>query len=653
MKIILTLLLGVFIQTAFAQNSAANLLFEIDNQYIFADTNGNVAFGKRFDDVYVTDYQNREYIVRFKGKYGVVRHNQAVFPVEYDQITSLNPTYYSYLYILRRGQLNALATTDGVIHTGFDYQRIALYSLDGASENKGLNDNGNFFQLYLPTAKSLLMYVDKSNKSKLLTGEPVDGIKDANGMFVLKKGKQQALFEFDKTTLSLKQIHPYAEQSFNLQYGIYSVWNPQKGITKKYSYDHVLLETFKGPEVYDEAMIGPGEEEEENDPPMEMVMEKKDLDRARKSLQAGYRDNVFQSFKTIETPPSLLGDLLKYTATFEVTGKKGDWLVNAHFRKIWASPKDNQKDTAFHVLANEVFVPEFPTGIILTKTGKLYGAVDSRGNELFAPRFEKIERLRGEDGEDWMLVKEGKESVLYFYEQVSGQIYTVLKGTNKDEIEIHTEYLLVKRPVSKKKYQVKLVKWMPPFKTIKPVVLDFNDFYENIVPGNPFPYFLNTSRNGKKGILTVMGIPVIACQYDSIQLDAYYAPLISRFQGYPDYRVLQPIFSAYLNGKKHIYHPTNNQQSAVMIHSFKESTLNATAKISDDGLFVIDDVGTNLVNIYSINGNLLSREPVSLHPDNRKYASFNQTYWYIRGKNAQGKDVLMGRNGAWFVLPDK
>ncbi len=627
---------------------SANLLFEIDGHYIFADTSGNVAFGKRFNTIYIM--REEEYIVSTTDyKYGVVRNNQIVFPFEYDQISGLQPTYNFHLYVLGRQKKHALATSDGVIHTGFDYKWITEYNLDHSSKNKGINNDGAFFQLK-NGEEIQLMYVSKANKSTFLTNAPVGKIEDSHGVFMFQKGKQQGMFEFDPATASMKTIHSYAEQYFDLRSSFYTIWDTKKEVTKRYSYSHKLLETSKGLELYEELVYNGVENVEGYDlPPVEESIQLTDLERARSMLKRGYTDHIFGAFKRLDMSPSLVDVLLKYHAQFDVSGEKGNWQVKAHF---WQRmQKRSQKDTSFQVIADELLIPEFGTGIILTKTGKLHGAVDSRGNVIFEPRFKTLERLRGEDGDDWLLVKTGKESTLYYYDPVKQKVHVVAKGENKDEFELHSDYLLVKRPKGKNKYDTKFVKWVPPLLGNDPIIFDRNDFYDSITQSETFSYFFTISRDGKKGVLSSMGQPVITCKYDSIQLNAYFCPLISRYQNLPDYQIVQPVFSAYLNGKKHIFHPTNNEGSGRLIHSFEDGSLNAAATISDDGLYVIDNLGNNKVEIYSIDGKKLSREPVFLHSDNKKMAAFTNGYWYLRAEDAQKKEVLIGQNGAWFELP--
>lgn len=649
MKTILALLLCLLTKGMIAQS--ANLLFEIDGHYIFADTSGNIAFGKCFSSINEILPGTGEYIVSTTDyKYGVVRNNQVVFPFEYDQIAGLKPTYNFHLYALGCQKKHALATADGVIHTGFDYKWINEYNLDYSSKNKGINNDGVFFQL--KNGEDIqLMYVSKANKSTFLTNGPVGKIEDSHGVFVFQKGKQQGMFEFDPTTVSMKTIHRYAEQDFDLRSPFYTVWDPKKELMKRYSYTHKLLETSKGLDLYEEIVYNGVENVEGYDPPVEESVQLIDLEHARSLLKRGYTDNVFKAFTRSDMAPSLVDVLLKYHAQFETSGEKGSWQVKAHF---WQRmQKRSQKDTSFQVIADELLIPEFGTGIILTKTGKLYGAVDSRGNVIFAPQFKTLERLRGENGDDWLLEKTGKESTLYYYDPVKQKVNAIVKGEKKDEFEIHSDYLLVKRPTGKNKYDTKFVKWIPPLLGNDPVVFDRNDFYDSIIESETFSYFFNVSRDGKRGVLSSMGQPVISCKYDSIQLNAYFCPLISRYNNLPDYQILQPIFSAYLNGKQHIFHPTNIESSSRLIHSFEDGSLNPSAKISDDGLYVIDGIGNNQVNIYSINGNKLSGEPVLLHSENKKLATLTNGYWYLRAEDAQKKEVLIGQNGAWFELPDK
>ncbi|MGV3609971.1 MAG: hypothetical protein ACO1N0_03410 [Fluviicola sp.] len=648
MKLVILLLSCLFVGKAFSQGK--NLLFEIDRQYIFADTTGKVFFDQRFNGI-----QNvipGEYIVETSHKkFRVVKDHSYVFPFEFDYISVMKPTYHFHLYALRQGEKSALATTDGVIHTGFDYESVFEYSLHNTSQNKGINNDGFFFGLR-SNSKNQLMYVSKSNKSVLLNQEPVDEIEDAYGMFVFKKGKQEAMFEFVPETISLKTIHPYADQSFGLLYDMYVVWEQKTRLTKEYSYKHKLLYTSKVPTVYENSGMESNQELSDVSAGVEIMQEPVDLERERKRLKGGFSENVFQAFQVKELHFSTMNEVLKFQAEFKIAGKKGDWLIETRY--MHTSKRNRLKDTILRVAFDEVLMVDFKTTLLITRKGKLYGAIDSRGNEIFAPQFLSLERLRGENGEDWLLMKDGSESTLYFYDAAYKKVHEVLKGKSKDQFEFHTDYFIVTRPEGKKKSKSKLVHWIPPVMGGNHIIFDKNEFYDSITACELFPYFFNTSKGGQKGIMNSLGTAVIPCIYDSVCLNAYFFTRMSEYREIREYRVLQPIFSAFMNGKQQIYHPTNNEYSSSLLRSFVGSvSLSPSAQISDDGLFVIENRGNNLVDIYSIDGEKLSREPVLLNHDNRKLASFNEKYWYVRGKTAQNKDVLMGQNGAWFVLPDK
>ena len=647
MKLVIILLSCIFVGKAFSQGK--NLIFEIDRQYIFADTTGKVFFDQRFDGI--EQVTPTEYIVKTsKQKFGVVKGNSYIFPCEYDRIIEMKPSYGFHLYDLKREGKNALATANGVIHTGFDYESVFEYSLHNTSQNKGINNDGFFFGLR-SNNKNQLMYVSKSNKSVLLNQEPVDGIEDAYGMFVFKKGKQEAMFEFVPETISLKTIHPYADQSFGLLYDMYVVWEQKTRLTKEYSYKHKLLRTSKTPTVYENSGME-SNQEIYDDVRVGMESPAIDLENERKRLKGGFSQNVFQAFQVKELHFSSMNEVLKFHAEFKIAGEKGDWFLETRY--LHQNKRNGLKDTILRVACDEVLMVDFKTRLLITRKGKLYGAIDSRGNEIFAPQFLSLERLRGERGEDWLLMKDGSESTLYFYDAAYKKVHKVLIGKSKDQFEFHTDYIKVTRPEGKKKSKSKLVHWIPPVMGGKHIIFDKNEFYDSITACELFPYFLNTSKEGQKGIMNSFGTAVIPCIYDSVCLNAYFFPRMSEYSEIREYRVLQPIFSAFMNGKQQIYHPTKNEYSSSLLRSFVGGvSLSSSAKISDDGLFVIENLGNKLVDIYSIEGEKLSREPVLLNNDNLKLASFTKNYWYIRGKTAQNKDVLMGQNEAWFVLPDK
>ncbi len=85
----------------------------------------------------------------------------------------------------------------------------------------------------------------------------------------------------------------------------------------------------------------------------------------------------------------------------------------------------------------------------------------------------------------------------------------------------------------------------------------------------------------------------------------------------------------------------------------KDLSLSASKPIhvSYDGLFLIQELGDGYVDVYTLEGKKLSKEPVHLASGRSTIAEFKDNYWYLRATDQTEKEVLIGCNGAWFVLP--
>jgi hypothetical protein len=459
------------------------------------------------------------------------------------------------------------------------------------------------------------------------------------------------LYQFDKTTTSLKEIRPYSEKGIAFRYGFYGVIDRKKNEAAVYSYDHKFIRTIKGlnnfpafdpsaEEINEPVAQGP--EEEETEAPS--------LGQERFRMLKGSRGRTIDAFRPEDDYiPISVNVSLDYHAEFKISGKKGDWLVDAHYNSYVRRP---QKDTVFHVFVDKLSPLKYgSSGILITQVGKLYGAVDSRGNVIFPPNFKKLELENSFEGYEWIVARDADRSTLFYYNPLSKQADVVLIGSAKDVFNIRRTFIEVKHPTGKNTYQMKLVKWSAPDPLKAFVVSDKNEFYDSIVKNKLFPFFFQTYKGGKTGFISEQMEAVIPCIYDSIELDAYYMPRIYKYSDAPVYKLIQPIFSVYSNGKQQIIHPTKNPTSKTLLHSFTDGSLNPTATISYDGLFLTDPVGEGRVEVYSIDGKKLTKEPILLAPENEKYASFTEEYWYLRGKDTQGKEILIGQNGAWFVLP--
>lgn len=658
MKAILLFLFTSLINSAIAQDIYRP--FKIDNQFILADTNGNIPIAERFDTVYNVISHKSEYIVGRKGSYGVVKEGKYVFPPEY---TKIEPVYTGiapyHAYALQQNGKNALGTVDGVILTGFAFDQIEKY--EGYSSLKELvNADGGVFYLAGREEQFQLIYANRFNKSVILTKDPVDDIKHWNGFFVFRKGKQETLYHFDPVSLTLKEILPFSEQYIELRGDSYGVWNAGTKTVKMYSYEHRLLSTHEGIAAPSGMNTKHLKKEGKHPEPAsnKSVPKSLDLARDREILLSGKFINVHKGFEQRHGLYSITRTQF-YQAQMTITGSKGDWKVASHFYETKGADRERQKDTTFQVKADELIrKTDLMSRFVVTKKENLYGVVDSRGNELLPAKFANPEYLRSKYDEEWLLIREGKEAILLTYNPGNKALDTVYIGNADDELDIYGYFIRVKRHFSKNKTQMKLVKMKDFVRDKEARVIDNNEFFDSIVYSKKFPYFFHVFKDGKAGMLSNETTLIIPCEYDSVQVNAYY--LTQMHYNKPQYTFLQPIFSAYKNGKQHIFHPVIPKYddfaevSKKLIPSFENGTLSAHAKISDDGLYVIENPGS-LTDIYSIKGKKLTKEPILLHPVNQKMASFSDSvngYWFVRGTDPKNKEVLVGQNGALFVLPE-
>lgn len=634
--------------------------FKIDNHFILADTNGNIPVAERFDSIYNLISHKSEYVVGKKGLYGVVKEGKYVFPLQY---TSISPIYTGvspyHSFMLEQSGKRALGTVDGTILSGFDYSDISKFEIRSPVTKELISKDGGVFFLANKGAQVQLFYVNESGKFILLTKEPVDDFHEWNGFFVFRKGKQETLYHFDPVSLTLKEILPFSEQYIELRGENYGVWDAATKTVKMYSYEHQLLSTHEGIAAPSGVNRNHLKKEEKYPEPASDHSTNKTLDivRDREILLSGKPINVIRSFEQRNVLHSA-HNTRYYLAQVTFTGSKGDWIVNSHFYET--RERDRQKDTIFHVKADELIrKTALMSRFIVTKKGNLYGVVDSRGNELLPAKFSNPEYIRSKYDEEWLLFRESKKAILVSYNPRMKKLDTIFTGNVGDELDIYGYFIRVKQHLSKNKTQMKLVKMKDFIKDQEAPTIDNNEFFDSIVYSKSFPYFFHVYKDGKAGMLSHETTLIVPCEYDSVHVNAYYLTEVK--YGNPKYTYLQPIISAFQNGKQHIFRPTPppkddfGKYSQKLIPSFQNGTLNASAKISDDGLYVIDNLGNNLTDIYAINGRKLTKEPIVLHPGNQRTASFSESitgYWFVRGTDQKNGEVLVGQNGAWFVLPE-
>lgn len=634
--------------------------FKIGDQFILADTNGNIPVAERFDSFYNLISHKSEYIVGKSGLFGVVKEGKYVFPLKYTSITPIYTGVEPYhLFALEQNGKHALGTVDGTILSGFDYSEISEYEVNSPTRQLIRKDDGVFFRANIGEQVQLF-YVNKSGKSMLLTEKPVDDLHEWNGFFAFRKGKQEALFKFDPAAFTITEILPFSEQYIEFRGDFYVIWDPVSKTAKTYTYDH-QFQSSQDIVSIPSSLIRKylrGKDSKGPEPASSHSVPKTlDIERDREILSSGKHINVIRSFEQRHVLYSI-NNTKYYLANMTVTGSKGNWIVNSHFFETIESSR--QKDTSFHVNADEVILKtDKMSRFLVTRKGDLYGVIDGKGNELLPAKFANPEYIRSKYDEEWLLIREAKQSFLVSYNPRMKKLDTIFTGNSDDELDVYGYFIRVKEHPSKNKTQVKLVKMKDYVKDSKDQVADNNQYFDSIVYSQSFPYFFHVYKDGKAGMLSNETTLVVPCEYDSVHVNAYYLTQIK--YGNPKYTYLQPVISAYQNGKQHIFRPTspsNDDDFAEvpkkLIPSFQNGTLNASAKISDDGLYVMDNLGNNLTDIYAINGKKLTKEPILLHPGSQKTASFSDSlngYWFVRGTDQNKREVLVGQNGAWFILP--
>jgi hypothetical protein len=635
--------------------------FKIDKQFILADTNGNIPVSERFDDVDNMISHKSEYIVGAKGKYGVVKEGKYVFPLQYTSITPIYTGVSPYhSFMLEQSGKRALGTVDGTILSGFDYSDISKYEIRSPVTKELISKDGGVFFLANKGAQVQLFYVNESGKSMLLTKEPVDDFHEWNGFLVFRKEKSESLYQFDPATFALKEILPFSEQYIEFRGDFYVVWSPISKTAKTYTYDHQFQSSndiVSIPSTVSRKHLRGKEPEGPLPASSHSVPKTLDIERDRAILTSGKPINVIRSFEQRYVLYSI-NNTKYYLAKMTVAGSKGDWIVKSHFFET--IEHNRQQDTTFQVNADEVILKtDKMSRFLVTRKGDLYGAIDSRGNELLPAKFSNPEYIRSKYDEEWLLIREAKRSILVSYNPRMKKLDTIFTGNADDELDIYGYFIRVKQHLSKNMTRMKLVKMKDFVKFNEAQIIDNNEFFDSIVYCQSFPYFFHVYKDGKAGMLSNETTLIVPCEYDSVRVNAYYLTEVK--YGNPKYTYLQPIISAFQNGKQHILRPTppkNDDDFAevpkTLIPSFQNGTLNASAKISDDGLYVIDNLRNNLTDIYAINGKKLTKEPIVLHPGNQKTASFSESisgYWFLRGTDQKNREVLVGQNGAWFVLP--
>lgn len=646
MKKSLLFLLLLLHLPVFAQR---NLLLKVDNQTIFADTNGKILVNQRFDDVDQISENYGTYKVYKNGKVGVLRDFQLIIPTNYDQIYSYHSDWTNHAYIVKNNGAYALVNSMGKLLTDTTYNDIWEFQID----NQRRYSHSIYFILKQNNLRKLVR-IDNENQFHYEIDASVNRITTEMGCVVAHLGKQAALYTLDQSNGALVKRFDFKEVTFEFYPTCFYMVDPKANKVEEYDYNCQLKRTLKGttkvPENPRDYQMDQEAMEVAEAVEMRSLYNATDLLMWREEIKNGNYKHLISIFKQWDAKDFIVKQQLEYLSEVYVSGNKGALRceVKAEYRGL----KNTIKDTTFTVAYDEIKLKNDDlTTIVPVRKGKYWGAMDVKGREVVPPIYKEVNIIVSISENEFIEVQANDHAYLLYHDVKANTLDTLVVGLPNDRFRVESNKIFVDRKLKRNKYQVGLTKlYYLPLDVPEMRALRKISFYDSLSKNKVVPLFTNTYLNGKVGLFSNDHTVDIAPKYDSLNVQMYYLVEQGRYDTYkPQYNSLQPIILAYSSNTVSVYSLNGDLVSGSTIKGNGSNQF----KVSDDGLFLINALGDQFVDIFSMKGEKISQQPIKLKTKNGSVAQFSRKYWFVQGKDARGKDVLVGKNGAWFELPEK
>jgi len=641
-------LLVVILLLGFNLCAQSPFLLKLGDEYIFADTTGNVYFDQRFDRVTRNYDIQGLYVVEQEGKMGVVFGPTFLIPCVYDDIRLKKTEGSHFSFAARKGKFYGLINAKGEILTPFTYQ--VIYELNAFGSLR--NTNRDYYELKTPTG-SIMGSINDKDQFQLEIEEPADEIESESGFFILSKGSKTLLYQHDEKQNKLVKRLSFTDVKLSFFLNSFYVTYPKTGMTEEYSYACKLLKKGKTENL----LLAPLEENidatvgYESVVANEYVNEFKEwelIDR-RRSISRGYTDYLVRGFVQVEPANFQLEDQLRHisSVTFasDVSGLK--CMVQYEYPTFI-------KDKELTFIVPGSHIDKVPTGYVMHfvyNKKKLVGVMDVLGANVISPMKGKIEIIKSDQKNEFIQVETKQASYLLYHHLEKNLLDTLVVGKPKDSYSISGNVVTITRPVSKRYAQIGKTTWATSKREY--VFIQKNNmvsWFDSVRSVPAIPSWNYAYKDQKVGLIGHEARIEVPTAYDSLHLELVYRVDLGPNPDYPrqpSYHKIQPIVLAFDQDKISIYFPVNGR----MITKTLPCSTSKPIHVSYDGLFLIQELGNGFVEVYTLEGKKLSKEPVRLVSGLSTIAEFKDNYWYLRATDQAEKEVLIGSNGAWFVLP--
>lgn len=631
---------------SFAQSK---LILKVDDQYIFADTSGNILIDQRFDDIDLLSSNYNTYKVFKNGKKGIVRDFKILIPPIYNQIHEKFPNQTNHAYILKLDQNYALANSMGELLSTFDYKDIWDFDI-----YQGGGSSKTVYYFFKQGTTCKLASLDEHNQFRFEIDNQDDRITSENGCVIAHKGKMAALFRIDPSTGHLIKQFDYRAVAYEFYYDHFYAVDPKANTVEQYNYQFKLVRTLKGttkvPEPnmeYEDAM--------EVANVQEYVVEDNfyshiDLYIWKEEIKRGNYIHLIRDLQAVSKNDFQIKQQLQYLAEMTVSGSKGN--LKCEVKSEYRGMYPDIKDTTFVVTYDEIKLSDQQLSTVVpVRKGKMWGVMDVKGREVLPPTFTQVSIVVSNLDNEFIEAQTKQHSYLFYHDVKANTLDTLIIGNPKDHYRVDGYQIMIDRSLKKNQQQIGFTRWyyvpleIPKMKAFKKVT-----FYDSIAANSSIPSFTNCYSNGKVGLMAPDGRMVVEAFCDSLETIMCFKVEQGRYQPFePRYSSLQPIVLAYQAAVVRVYAYNGYELKGEVI---KGNTTNRFT-VANDGQFLINDLGNDLFDIYSLTGKKLSKEPIQFNPSKERLAQFAKKYWFVQVKDSNGKEVLVGQNGAWFELPER
>lgn len=640
-------LLVVFLLLGFNLCAQSPFLLKLGDEYIFADTTGNVYFDQRFDRVTRNYDIQGLYVVEQEGKMGVVFGPTFLIPCDYDDIRLKKTEGSHFSFAARKGKFYGLINAKGEILTPFTYQ--VIYELNAFGSLR--NTNRDYYELKTPTG-SIMGSINDKDQFQLEIEEPADEIESESGFFILSKGSKTLLYQHDEKQNKLVKRLSFTDVKLSFFLNSFYVTYPKTGITEEYSYACKLLKKGKTENL----LLAPLEENIEATVGYETVVaneyindfkEAELIDR-RRSISRGFTDYMIRGFVQVEAANFQQKDQLRYASSVMFTPDKDGLQC---FVQYFYPAHAKANEYTFLVPGNNVKSGARMIMHFVYNKKKLVGVMDVLGTNVIPPMKGKIEIIKSDQKNEFIQVETKQASYLLYHHLEKNLLDTLVIGKPKDSYSISGNVVNITRPVTKRFSQIGKTTWATSKREY--VYIQKNNtinWFDSVRSVPAIPSWNYAYKDQKVGLIGHEARIEVPTAYDSLHLELVYSVDLGPNPDYPrqpSYEKIQPIVLAFDQDKTSIYFPVNGR----MISKTLPCSTSTPIHISYDGLFLIQEFGDGYVDVYTLEGKKLSKEPVRLASGRSTIAEFKDNYWYLRATDQAEKEVLIGSNGAWFILP--